>query len=341
MRAYEIVSDAGVDALALNQRTAPEPGRGEILIDIRASAINYRDLSTIEDPVARAIDYPRIPNSDGAGVVIEVGAGVTRFQPGDRVAGCFFQNWSDGGISASAMASAMGGPIDGVLAEQVILQESGAVPIPQHMTFEEASTLPCAGLTAWNCLVEQGGLKAGSSALFLGTGGVSIFGLQIAKMMGARAIITSSSDEKLQRAKALGADELINYREVPDWQQRVVELTDGNGVDVTIETGGGGTLEKTIEATRIGGTISLIGILSGGSIDPSAVMRKSIRLQGVYVGNRKMFEEMNAALELNRIHPVIDRIFAFEDARAAYHTMRAAGHFGKLVITCPASAPGR
>ena len=341
MRAYEIVSDDGVDALALKQRTAAAPGQGEILVDIRASAINYRDLSTIENPVARGIDYPRIPNSDGAGVVVEVGAGVTRFKVGDRVAGCFFQHWSDGGISARAMASALGGPIDGILAERVILQEHGAVPIPQHMTFEEASTLPCAGLTAWNCLVEQGGLRAGGTALFLGTGGVSIFGLQMAKMMGARAIITSSSDKKLERAKALGADDSINYRDVTDWQQRVLELTDGKGVDVTIETGGGGTLEKTIQATRIGGTISLIGILSGGDIDPSAVMRKSIRLQGVYVGNRRMFEEMNAALELNRVRPVIDRIFDFEDARAAYHTMRAAGHFGKLVVTRSASESGR
>jgi len=206
------------------------------------------------------------------------------------------------------------------------------VHIPAHMSFEEASTLPCAGLTAWNCLVEQGGLKAGNTALFLGTGGVSIIGLQIAKMMGARAIITSSSDEKLKRAKGLGADELINYRQNPDWEAKVLEMTNGTGVDVTIETGGGGTLEKTMEATRIGGTISLIGVLTGGTINPTTVMRKSIRLQGVYVGNRRMFEDMNAAFALNKIHPVIDRVFDFEDARSAYHAMRAAGHFGKLVV---------
>ena len=332
MQAYEIISDSGVDALALNQRQVPEPGAYEILVDIRASSINYRDLSTIEDPVPRGIAYPRIPNSDGAGEVIDTGPGVTRFKPGDRVAGCFFQNWNDGRISAAAMASAMGGPIDGVLAEQVILKQDGAVHIPEHMSFEEASTLPCAGLTAWNCLLEQGGLKAGNTALFLGTGGVSIMGLQIAKMIGARAIITSSSDEKLQRARALGADELINYRQVPDWHNRVMELTDGVGVDVTIETGGGGTLEKTIEATRVGGTISLIGILTGGNINPTSIMRKSIRLQGVYVGSRRMFEDMNAALALNRVQPVIDQVFEFEDARAAYHAMRAAGHFGKLVV---------
>ena len=332
MRAYEIVSDGGVDALALNERQSPEPGKGEVLVGIHASSINYRDLSTIEDPVPRGIVYPLVPNSDGAGEVIAVGDGVTRFKAGDRIAGCFFQNWSDGSISAAAMVSAMGGAIDGVLAENVVLNEAGAVHIPPHLSYEEGATLPCAGLTAWNCLVEQGGLKPGKTALFLGTGGVSIIGLQIAKMMGARAIITSSSEAKLERASELGADELINYRENPDWQARVLELTDGAGVDVTIETGGGGTLEKTMEATRIGGTISLIGVLTSGTINPTTVMRKSIRLQGVYVGSRRMFEDMNAALTLNRVHPVIDQVFEFEDARAAYHTMRGAGHFGKLVV---------
>jgi len=332
MRAYEIVSDAGIDALALNERESPEPGKGEILVRIRASSINYRDLSTIEDPVPRGIALPRIPNSDGAGEVLAVGDGVTRFKAGDRVAGCFFQDWSDGGISATAMASAMGGAIDGVLAEKVVLNETGAVHLPDHLSYEESATLPCAGLTAWNCLIEQGGLKPGKTALFLGTGGVSIIGLQIAKMMGARAIITSSSEAKLERARSLGADELINYRETPGWQARVLEMTDGEGVDVTIETGGGGTLEKTMEATRIGGTISLIGVLTGGTINPTTVVRKSIRLQGVYVGNRRMFEDMNAAFALNRVHPLIDQLFDFEDARTAYHVMRGAGHFGKLVV---------
>ncbi len=332
MRAYEIVSAAGVDALALNERPAPEPGPGEILVAIRASAINYRDLSTIEDPVARGIPYPRIPNSDAAGEVVAVGAGVTRFAPGDRVAGCFFRDWSDGGISAAAMASALGGPLDGVLAERVVFAERGAVPVPAHLSYEEAATLPCAAVTAWNCLLEQGGLKAGDTALFLGTGGVSIFGLQIAKLCGARVIITSSSDAKLERARALGADDTINYVEHPDWEQRVLELTAGVGADVAIETGGAGTLEKTIAAVRVGGTIGFIGVLTGGAVDPTAVMRKSIRLQGVYVGSRRLFEELNAALELHAVHPVIDRVFEFADARSAFHAMRAAGHFGKLVV---------
>jgi len=332
MRAYEIVSAGGVDALALNQRPEPEPGPHEIRVAVRASSINYRDLSTIEDPVPRGIPYPRIPNSDAAGEVVAVGSAVTRFKPGDRVAGCFFQRWVDGGIDAAAMASALGGALDGVLAEQVLLHEDGAVAIPDYLSFEEAATLPCAALTAWNCLLEQGGLKAGMTVLLLGTGGASIFGLQFARMAGARAIITSSSDEKLERARSLGADETINYRDTPDWQARVLELTAGRGVDVTLETGGGGTLEKSIEATRVGGTISLIGVLTGGTINPVAIMRKSIRLQGVYVGNRRMFEQMNAALAVNGLHPVVDRVFDFDDAPAAYHAMRAAGHFGKLVI---------
>ena len=265
--------------------------------------------------------------------MIAVGDGVERFSPGDRVASCFFQDWNDGGIDAAAMASALGGPLDGVLAERILLREAGAVQIPPHLSFTEAATLPCAAVTAWNCLVEQGGLGAGQTALFLGTGGASIFGLQIAKLAGARAIITSSSDAKLERARALGADATINYRDHPDWEAQVLEMTAGRGVDVTLETGGGGTLEKSIQATRVGGVISLIGVLTGGSIDPSAVMRKSIRLQGVYVGNRRMFESLNAAVALHEMHPVVDQVYAFDDAREAYHAMRAAGHFGKLVVS--------
>jgi NADPH:quinone reductase-like Zn-dependent oxidoreductase len=200
------------------------------------------------------------------------------------------------------------------------------------LNYAEASTLPCAGLTAWNCLLEQGEMQAGSTVLLLGTGGVSIFGLQFAAMTGARAIVTSSSDEKLLRAKELGAWETINYRKNPDWEQAVLDLTGGLGVDVTLEVGGGGTLTKSVTATKVGGTVSLVGVLAGGAIDPTLVMRRSIRLQGVYVGSRRMFSDMNAAISANGMHPVIDQSFAFDDAPAAYHAMRAAGHFGKLVI---------
>ena len=332
MRTYEIRSPDGIDALHLAERPDPEPGPGQVLVRMRASAINYRDLLNILDPPARGITYPRIPNSDGAGEVVALGHGVTHFAVGDRVAGAFFQAWAAGGITGAAMASALGGPVDGVLAEYAVLEEEGLVAVPDHLSFEEAATLPCAGLTAWHILIEMGRLKAGDTVLLLGTGGVSIFALQFAVLAGARAIVTSSSDEKLARAAELGAWRTINYRANPDWEQEVADLTEGRGVDLVAEVGGPGTLEKSIEAVRIGGSIGLVGVLTGGEINPTGVMRKSIRLQGIYVGSRAMFENMNRAISAHQLKPVIDRRFAFDEARAAYHHMQAAGHFGKIVI---------
>jgi len=333
MKAWEIVSDGGIDALACNERPTPEPGPGEVLVRLRATSVNYRDLSTVLDPVARNLPYPRIPNSDGAGEVIAVGPGVTRCKAGDRVAGCFFQDWTAGGISAAAMATALGGPLDGVLAEETVLREGGLVAIPDHLSFAEAACLPCAGVTAWNCLVAGGGLKAGDTVLLLGTGGVSIFATQFAATAGARVIITSSSDDKLERARQLGANETINYVATPEWANRVLELTDGRGADHVLEVGGPGTMEQSIEAVRVGGHIAYVGVLTGGAINPVGIMRKSVRLQGVYVGSRAMFEDMNRTLVLHDLHPVIDRTFPFADAREAFHHMKAAGHFGKIVVT--------
>lgn len=332
MRAWQIVSNGGIDALKLADRASPAPGPGEIKVRVKASSINYRDLGTVRDPEARKLPYPRVPNSDAAGEVIAVGEGVAGLRAGDRVASCFFQRWDDGACSAQAMASALGGALDGVLAEEVVLRADGVVRVPQHLSFEEAATLPCAALTAWNALVEAACVKAGDTVLLLGTGGVSIFALQFASLLGARAIITSSSDEKLERAKRLGAWQTINYRRTPDWDRAVLDLTDGAGVDATVEVGGAGTLPKSVVATRIAGTISLIGVLSGGLIDPAQAMRKSIKVQGIYVGSRRMFINMNRAIGAHAMKPVIDRTFAFDDARAAYHAMQAAGHFGKLVI---------
>jgi NADPH:quinone reductase-like Zn-dependent oxidoreductase len=231
------------------------------------------------------------------------------------------------------MASALGGALDGVLAQEVVLRAGGVVKIPDHLSFEEAATLPCAALTAWNALVEVGRLKAGDTVLLLGTGGVSVFALQFAVMFGARAIITSSSEAKLARAKEMGAWHTINYRNTPDWAQAVLDVTGGNGVDTVVEVGGAGTLEKSVAATRVAGNIALIGVLTGGQINPTPIMRKSIKLQGVYVGSRRMFNDMNRALAANQLRPVIDRVFEFEQAPEAYHAMAAAGHFGKLVIT--------
>ncbi len=332
MKAYEIAGEDGIDALALNERRDPVPGPGEVLVRIRASSINYRDLMTVMDPGPRGIPYPRVPNSDGAGEVVAAGPGADRFNVGDRVCGTFFQGWIDGPITARDMDRALGGTAEGMLSEFRSLPEAGLVAVPDGMDFEAASTLPCAALTAWHSLVEVGGVKAGDTVLLLGTGGVSIVALQFCQMLGARVIITSSSDEKLDRAKALGAWKMVNYRASPEWEKAVLELTDGRGVDHTVEVGGAGTLEKSIHSTRVAGSIGLIGVLTGGQINPTLVMRKSLRLQGVYVGSRRMFEDMNRAIAHHGMSPVIDNVYDFSDAREAYHAMRAARHFGKLVV---------
>ena len=230
------------------------------------------------------------------------------------------------------MASALGGPVDGVLADEVVLEADGVVHAPEHLSHEEASTLPCAAVTAWNGLVERGGLKAGDTILTLGTGGVSIFALQIGVMMGARVIVTSKSDEKLARAREIGAWETINYETTPDWEKAAVELTGGRGVDHVVEIGGAGTLQKSMEAIRIGGNIAQIGVLTQGEVNPLPLTGKSIRLNGIYVGSREMFEHLNAAISANGLRPVIDRTFDFEEAQAAYRCMEEAGHFGKIVI---------
>jgi NADPH:quinone reductase-like Zn-dependent oxidoreductase len=332
VRAYEINSDGGIDALALVERPDPRPGPDHVLLRVRASSVNYRDLSTIEDPASRNLPYPRVPNSDGVGEVLQVGEGVTRFRPGERAAATFFQRWTDGQITQDAMESALGGALDGMLAERVVLRQGGLVSVPDHLTDPEAATLPCAALTAWNSLVEQGNVRAGDTVLLLGTGGVSIFALQFANLLGARVIITSSSDDKLARAKSLGAWATINYRDTPEWEQAVLDLTGGRGVDHTVEVGGAGTLQRSVAATRVAGSIGLIGVLTHGELNPTLIMRKSIRLQGIYVGSRRMFEDMNRAIAQHRLKPVIHRAYAFEEARKAYRAMRKARHFGKLVI---------
>lgn len=332
MRVWQINSNDGIDALECVEREARDPGPGEVRVKMRASSINYRDLATVRDPASRNLPLPRVPNSDGAGEIVAVGPAVTGLAVGDRVAGCFFQDWEAGPCSQRAMASALGGALDGVLAEEVVLKERGVVPVPEHLDFAEAATLPCAALTAWRALVDVARVKAGDTVLLLGTGGVSVFALQFARLLGVRAIITSSSEEKLARARELGAWEAVNYVARPDWDQEVSALTGGRGVDAVIEVGGAGTLERSIAATRVAGTIILIGVLTGGQINPVMVMRKSIRLQGIYVGPRSMFTEMNRAIAFHTLKPVIHRTFSFGDAPAAFHAMAGAGHFGKIVI---------
>ncbi len=334
MRAWEIVSDGGVDALHLAERASPEPGAGQVAVRVHASAINYRDLATIEDPVARKLVYPLVPNSDCAGEVTAVGPGVEGVSVGDRVASCFFQRWEAGPCSTGAMASALGGALDGVLAEEVVLSAGGVVQIPPHLDFAQAATLPCAALTAWHALTQPAPVLPGETVLLLGTGGVSVFAQQFCDMMGARSIVTSSSDDKLDRMRAMGADVAINYRTTPDWDRAVMEATGGIGVDRVVEVGGPGTLQKSIAATRVGGQVSLIGILTGagGEIVPTDIMRKSLTVRGIYVGPRRMFEQMNRAIASQQLQPVIDHVVPFEDAREAYRRMRTADHLGKIVI---------
>ncbi|MBN3883758.1 MAG: NAD(P)-dependent alcohol dehydrogenase [Nostoc sp.] len=334
MKAYEIQSNAGIDALALVDRPEPKPAAGQVLIQIKAISLNYRDLLVIEGAYGAGQQYPLIPASDGAGEVVAVGEGVTRVKIGDRVAGIFFQDWIYGSLTKEKMKSDLGGGIDGMLAEYVVLHQDGLVILPDHLSYIEGATLPCAAVTAWHGLVTKGNIGAGDSVLLLGTGGVSIFALQFAKIHGARAIITSSSDEKLARAKQLGADETINYKTTSDWEKQVYQLTNRTGVDQVVEVGGAGTLPKSLQAVRIGGRISLIGVLSGrgNEIDPMPILFKSLTVQGIYVGSREMFEAMNQAMQQHQIKPIIDRVFPFTEAREAYHYLKSAAHFGKVVI---------
>ena len=335
MKAYELREAIGVDGLVLNSaRPMPEAGHGEILVRVRATSLNYRDLMIARGAYRSGAGPNTIPLSDGTGDVVAVGPGVTRFKIGDRVACAFFPGWLGGEISAEAVSKALGGSADGMLAEYVALHETAAIAIPAHMGFAEGATLPCAGVTAWNAVVEIANIRAGQAVLLLGTGGVSLFALQFAKLHGARAILTSSSDDKLAMAKALGADEIINYRETLDWHKKVLELTGGRGVDLVVEIGGAGTLERSIRSTRLGGAVALIGVVAEpAEMDPRLVVSRGVRLQGVIVGSLEMFAAMNAALTEAELRPVIDRVFPFEEAREAYAHLQSAGHFGKVVIT--------
>jgi len=335
MRAFVFEDGFSLDALKLVERPEPKPGPGQALVRVRANSLNYRDLVVANGGYGRQVKPPLIPLSDGAGEVVAVGAGVTRVKPGARVAAIFMQTWLAGALTEHHSKSALGGAIDGLLAEYVALDEDGLVPIPEHLSYAEAATLPCAAVTAWHALVTEGGIRAGDAVLVLGTGGVSIFALQFARLHGARAIATSSSDEKLARTILMGASDGINYRQTPEWGRRVLELTGGAGVDHVMEVGGAGTLPQSFRAVRFGGRISLIGVLSepGAAVDPRPLLMKGARLQGIYVGSREMFASMNRAIALNGLRPVIDRVFPFAEAPEAYRYMKAAKHFGKIVIS--------
>jgi NADPH:quinone reductase-like Zn-dependent oxidoreductase len=333
VRAFVIRTGFGLDNLGFEDRPDAAPGPGQVLVRVRAASLNYRDLMMAKGQYNPRLSMPRVLGSDGAGEVVAVGGGVTRFKPGDLVIGCFFQDWVDGPLSSRAAGSALGGERDGVLAEQVVLDEKGVVPLPGGLSFEEAATLPCAALTAWHALA-LAAAGPGKTVLLLGTGGVSIFALQFAAALGARPLITSGHDEKLTRALGLGAAAGTNYRTNPDWDKWAREQTGGVGVDQVVEVGGAGTLERSVKAVRFGGHVSLIGVLAGaGTFNPISVLMKAVTVQGIFVGSRAMFEDMNRFIAAKGIRPVIDRTFPFGQAAEAFRYLESGSHFGKVVVT--------
>ncbi len=335
MKVFEIQKGAtSLDGLRPAERPDPKPGLHDIVIRIRATSLNYRDQMIVTGnyfggPVSRNT----IPMSDGAGEVAAVGSGVTRFKTGDRVAGTFFQCWNAGPMTERHPA--LGNPLDGTLAEYIVLHEDGVVALPINLSFEEAATLPCAAVTAWNALTVSGKpVKAGDTVLCIGTGGVSMAGLLFARAAGARVIVTSSSDEKIKRACILGASDGVNYKRFPDWEKEVIRLTSGHGADHILENGGAGSLNKSFEAAAFGGKVALIGFLAGGKgdINPAILMMKGGSMIGIGVGSRAMFEDMNRAIEVNKIKPVVDKVFPFDKAADAYRCQAAGDFVGKVVI---------
>jgi NADPH:quinone reductase-like Zn-dependent oxidoreductase len=331
MRAWQI-SSFGIDSLELVERPTPQPGAGEVLVKIHAVSLNYRDLMMVKGLYNPKLRLPRIPCSDGAGEVAAVGEGVTAWKAGDRVCGIFMQNWLDGPPTPAKIKGALGGDIDGMLAEYVLMKETGLVRIPDHLSFEEAATLPCAAVTAWNALAAANPHPS-ATVLIQGTGGVSIFALQFAKLKGLRVLAVSSSDAKLQRAYALGLDKGFNYGEISEWDRWVIEETNGDGVDLVIEVGGVGTLPRSLRAVKMGGTIAQIGVLSGPSepIPIPMILHKQANIRGIYVGSRHDFEEMNKAISAAKLHPVFES-HAWTEARDVLREMESATHLGKLVL---------
>jgi NADPH:quinone reductase-like Zn-dependent oxidoreductase len=334
MKVYEIQGAFGLENLKQVDRPEPGPRAGEVLLKMRAASLNYRDIMTVGGSYNPRQQLPLIPCSDGVGEVIAVGDGVTRFGVGDRVATLFCQGWLGGPPTAQKLRSTLGGPFDGTLAEMMVLSEHGVVRVPEHLSDVEGSTLPCAALTAWSALVAFGNVTAGSTILVQGTGGVSIFALQFANMLGARAIVTSSSNEKLEKVRELGSWKEINYTEDPEWGKTVRKLTGGVGVDNVVEVGGADTLQQSLRAVGVGGQITVIGVLSGVSskLNVVPVLMQSLRLQGILVGSRDGFEDMNRAIEANQLHPVVDRVFPFSDVPEAFEYMMSGAHLGKVCI---------
>jgi len=333
MRAVEIRDNFGLDSLQVVEHREPSPGPNQVVLKMSAFSINYRDLLVVNGVGRWRPPLPRIPLSDGVGIVVATGTAVSRVRLGDRVAPIFYPKWLEGRAAADKMGDALGGAAaNGVLADYTLLDEASLVHVPAHLTEEEAATLPCAAVTAWNAVAAGRLIKPGDSVVVLGTGGVSIFALQFAKFHGARIIVTSSSDEKLARAEALGANETINYNTTPDWPAAVMDLTNGLGADHVVDTAG--ELKKAISAVRIGGAVAFVGLLTGttAEIDLVTFMGKSAGVEAVDVGSREMFQSMNKAIEFHALRPVVDRVFGFSELREALNYLKEARHFGKVCL---------
>lgn len=334
MKAYRIRGGAGIGSLESFEPAAVALAPGQVRVKVRAVSLNFRDLMVADGSYPTDSDEPVIPASDASGEIVEVGPGASRWNVGDRVATSFFPHWHHGAATAHNSRDPFGASVDGVLAQEIVVSQESLFAVPAHLDDAQAATLTCAGVTAWNAMFVEARLRPGQSVLLLGTGGVSIWGLQLAKAAGLEAIVTSSSDEKLERAKALGASATINYRTHPQWQQQVRELTGGRGVDAVLEVGGKGTLQRSIEAAAMNGTIAIIGGVSGfaGEFDPFALIMGAKRLSGIFVGSRGMGEDLSRFVGVNAIVPVVDRVFGFDQAREAYEYLKSGAHFGKVVI---------
>ena len=336
VRTWQFIHGQKIAGLKQSERASRKPGAGEVRVAMRAVSLNFRDLMAVNGIYPNPVDFPVVPTSDGAGEVVEIGAGVIAFKPGDRVANTFFMDYVDGPQTIPKSLGSFGGGIDGMLAEEVTLPERCFAHLPAGMDFEAGSTLTCAGVTAWNAMFVLANLKPGARVLLLGTGGVSVWGLQIAKAAGIESIVTSSSDAKLERAKLLGATHTINYVRTPEWQDEVLRLTAGEGVDVVLEVGGQGTLSRSVTSARFGGAIALIGGVSGFGTDPAfspmSLIMGAKRMEGVYVGSQQMLQQLASFVGITGIKPVVDKVFAFDDAPEAYRHLESGKHFGKVVI---------
>lgn len=334
MKAYQITENYSITSLQLVEKSYPKLLPNQVLVKIKANSLNYRDLMVVKGFSTWKPPVGRIPLSDGVGTVIETGGAVGTVAVNDRVAGLFMSKWMSGRLTDEKMGSSLGGRVkDGLLQEYAIFDESELIHVPDYLTDEEAATLPCAALTAWHGLMEKGNIKPGTSVLIQGTGSVSLFSIQFALLAGAEVILLSSSEEKLALGKKMGVQYLVNYQQIPAWENAVMQITGGVGADHIVEVVGGNNINKSIDAVAVDGTISVIGLIGGlsGEINTGKIMGRQVRVQGIETGSKEMFSNMNKALEINRIHPVIDTVYSFQDARQAFHHLEK-GATGKVVI---------